>query len=403
MDEARRFDVVIVGAGIIGLASAYALLTAKPGIRLAVVEKEEGVGEHQSGRNSGVLHSGIYYRPGSRKAELTASGRVAMLRFCEAHGVPHEICGKLIVATDDKDLARLSQLEARASENGVAATRLGPDAMRDLEPHVAGIAALHVRDAGIVDYHEVTKVLAAEVQRTGGHLQLGCCVLDITEGPSSVVLNTTIDDLHTDLVVNCGGLQADQLAQHVIGRKPDLRIIPFRGEYFELVEARRFLVRNLIYPVADPELPFLGVHLSRSTTGSVHAGPNAVLALAREGYSWSSVDMRELRSLMSYPGLRRLARAHWRTGISEVRRSLRRRVFVKALRRLVPELEARDLVAAPAGVRAQAVDRDGHLLDDFEIRESSRSVHVLNAPSPAATASLEIGRSIAGRVLQRLA
>jgi len=394
--------VLVVGAGIVGLATAHAILGARPHASVAVLDKEHAPARHQSGHNSGVIHSGVYYRPDSLKARLAVAGARAMVAFCREHGIAHEVCGKVIVAVDTSEAARLDALEQLAGRNGVRAERIGPERLRELEPHATGVGGLHVRDTGIADFVAVAERLAALVGGAGGTVELGDEVLDIREGEREVVVESAAGVRTAGCVVNCAGLQSDLVARRVLGKHPDVRIVPFRGEYHELVQERRHLVQNLIYPVPDPDLPFLGVHLSRGVDGAVHVGPNAVLALAREAYSWRRVDARELAQLARYPGFRKLARRYWRLGATEINRSVRRRALVKALQRLVPDVQRSDLERAPAGIRAQALARDGRLLDDFEIRESARAVHVLNAPSPAATASLLIGEHIAEKVLARL-
>ena len=368
---------------------------------MVVVEKEQALARHQSGRNSGVLHSGIYYRPGSLKARTAVEGRLAMERYCEERDVPYERCGKVIVATDAREAGRLDELVTRAAANGVRAERIGPERLRELEPHAGGLGALHVLDTGIVDFAAVSTVLGVDLQERGASVRCGVEVQRLREGDAEVVVETTAGPLVAAHVVNCGGLQSDLLAADALGPRPDVRIVPFRGEFHDVVGPRRHLVRNLIYPVPLPELPFLGAHLSRGIDGGVHAGPNAVLALAREGYTWHHVDRRDLRGLLAFPGFWRLARRYWRTGAVEVYQSLSRRALAHALQRLVPEIGVDDLVPRPAGVRAQALGRDGSLLDDFVVRETARAVHVLNAPSPAATASLVIGDTIAERIVAR--
>ena len=376
-------DIGIVGGGIVGLATADALLRAEPSLDVVLYEKEAALATHQTGRNSGVLHSGIYYRPGSLKARTTEAGRRAMLELCAAEGVAHDVCGKLIVATPADELPRLAALEERAGALGIAVERLGPDGIRDHEPHAAGIAALFVPSAALVDFAEVCRVLARRIEAAGGRIITGVRIDEVASVPAR-------------RVVTCAGLHSDRLS-----RSTAARIVPFRGEYHELVPDRRSLVRDLIYPVPDPAFPFLGVHLTRSLDGSVHAGPNAVLALSREGYRWRDVSARDLAELAAFPGTWRLARRHWRTGVDEVVRSVRRSRLARDLARLVPELAVDDLVPAPSGVRAQAVSRRGDLLDDFVVEESGGAVHVINAPSPAATASLEIGRLVAELALGR--
>jgi L-2-hydroxyglutarate oxidase len=376
--------VAVIGGGIVGLATADALLRAEPSLDLLLYEKEPRLASHQTGRNSGVLHSGIYYRPGSLKARTTEAGRRAMLELCAEEGVPHDVCGKLVVATEPEELPRLQALEGRAAAQGIATERLGPDGIRDHEPHAAGLAALRVPSAGLVDFAGVSRVLASRIEAAGGRIVTGTHVDDVRSVPAR-------------RLVACAGLHSDRLA----GAAAPVQVLPFRGEYHELVPARRSLVRNLVYPVPDPAFPFLGVHLTRSLDGSVHAGPNAVLALSREGYRWRDVSPRDIAEMLRYPGLWRLARRHWRTGLDEVVRSFRPARLARDLARLVPALTVDDLEPAPSGVRAQAVDRRGELLDDFVVEELGGVVHVVNAPSPAATASLEIGRLVAERALSR--
>ena len=396
----ERADVAVVGAGIVGLATARAILREDPRRSVVVVEKEAHVGAHQSGRNSGVIHAGVYYRPGSEKARMCTAGRLSMVRYCEEHGIDHAVTGKVVVAADEIDRARLAELEQRCAANGVRTELIGPGRLRELEPHVAGVAALHVLDTGIVDYAEVCRSLAKEIEAADARLHLGSTLLGARETTDGIVLETTDGPIEARRVVTCAGLHADEVARAVSGEAvvDGVRVIAFRGEYREIVPARSHLVRALVYPVADPAYPFLGVHLTRGIDGTVHVGPNAVLAFAREGYEWRRVDVAHLRATFRFRGFWRFARHNWRFGVHEMARSLSRRRFAAAARRLVPELHRRDLVAAPAGVRAQAIGRDGELLDDFVIRSAGRAVHVLNAPSPAATASLEIGAEIARRL-----
>ena len=395
------FDVVVVGGGIVGLATARALVHARPGARLLVLEKESGVARHQTGRNSGVLHSGIYYRPGSQKAAMCVEGRQAMERFCSEHAVAFDRCGKVIVAVDERELARLADLELRVAANGVRAERIGPARLREIEPHATGLAALYVPETGIVDFSGVARALVAELEAAGAELRLGHEVVGVDERAQGVTLATDRGEVATRVLVNCAGLHSDLVAA-LDGVPHEVQIVPFRGEYHDLVPSAAALVRHLIYPVPDPDLPFLGVHLSRGIDGGVHVGPNAVLALRREGYTWSAVDAREIGRLAAFPGFWRMARRYWPVGVVEVYRSASRAALARALARLVPGVAATDLVPRRAGVRAQAVGRDGALLDDFVLRETPRAVHVLNAPSPAATASLVIGRSVAARALERL-
>ncbi len=393
---------MIVGGGIVGLATAWRLSTSRPELNLTVLEKESSLALHQTGHNSGVLHSGIYYKPGSNKAVTCRAGRAAMIQFCQDNDIEHDICGKVIVATKRNQIAPLETLAERAEANGVKARRISVPELNELEPEVAGIDALHVPDAGIVDFKAVCRTLAAQLEERGVTVRTGAEVTSLTESGSEVRIGVADgDDLTADLVVTCGGLQSDRLAREV---QPDLdeRILPFRGEYYELKPDRRHLVKNLIYPVPDPDFPFLGVHLTRMIDGSIHAGPNAVLALAREGYTWGNISLRDLAEVASFPGWWKLAASYWRTGAGEYYRSLSKQAFVNALRQLVPALTKNDLEPSPAGVRAQAVSRDGKLLDDFVWSETDRVVSVLNAPSPAATASLAIGERISEQALTHL-
>jgi L-2-hydroxyglutarate oxidase len=396
----ERVDVLVVGGGIVGLATARAILRAHPDRSVVVIEKEESVGAHQSGRNSGVIHAGVYYAPGSEKARLCVAGRTSMVEYCRNHGVEHAVCGKVVVAHDDDDSARLAELQRRCMVNGVRTELIGRERLRELEPHVAGVAALHVLETGVVDYAHVCRALANEIAAAGATIRLGCSVESGSERSTGLVVETTYGPIEAQRVVTCAGLHADEVANKVSGPDGagDLRVIAFRGEYRELAPTRSHLVRTLVYPVPDPEFPFLGVHLTRGVDGNVHVGPNAVLALAREGYTWRRVDLRHLRTTFAFSGFRRFARANWRFGIDEMVRSLSRRRFTAAVKQLVPEVERADLSPAPAGVRAQAIGADGRLVDDFAIRSVGRALHVLNAPSPAATASLEIGASIAARL-----
>jgi (S)-2-hydroxyglutarate dehydrogenase len=390
-------DVVIVGGGIVGLATAWRLLARRP-LRLVVVEAEDEVARHQTGRNSGVIHAGLYYRPGSLKARLCAEGREALFHFCEAHGVPVQRCGKLVVATDASERPRLDALHERGLANGLVGLEVVPgEAIADIEPHARGVAALRVPETGIVDFRQVCASLARAIEAQGGEVRRATRALGCVPEAAGLRVLTTRDEIRCRLLVGCAGLQADRLAR-ACGLDPGVAIVPFRGEYYEIAAARRELVRHLIYPVPDPAFPFLGVHFTRRIDGTREAGPNAVLALAREGYRWTTVSARDLRELLAFPGFWRLGRRYWRMGLAEAARSLSTPRFLRALQRLVPGIQAADLAPGGAGVRAQAVDRDGRLLDDFHIVESDRMVHVLNAPSPAATAALAIGRHIADLV-----
>lgn len=396
-------DVVVVGGGIVGLATAYKLLKQHPEKSVVVVEKEPRLAAHQTGHNSGVLHSGVYYKPGSLKAKTAVEGRTAMVRFCEEHGIAHDVCGKVIVATAEDELGRLNDLYERAGHNGIEATMLGPDELAEHEPHAAGIRAVHIPSTGIVDYSQVCETFGRLMVDLGGHVALSTQVESLEDGRDrAVMVKTSNGPVQADLVVNCAGLHSDVVAAHDDGIDDGTHIVPFRGEYYEIHGERRSLVKNLIYPVPDPSFPFLGVHLTRMIDGSIHAGPNAVLALAREGYTWRDISLSQLKDHATDVGLWRLGRKYWKTGAGEVWRSLNKKAFVKALQRLVPEIEADDLTPSEAGVRAQALRPSGDLVDDFAITETRHAVHVLNAPSPAATASLEIASNIVGRVEARL-
>ncbi|MEU6981580.1 L-2-hydroxyglutarate oxidase [Streptomyces sp. NPDC046371] len=390
-------DVLVIGGGIVGLSTAYAITRAAPGTRVAVLEKEHAPARHQTGRNSGVIHSGIYYRPGSLKARFAAEGAAEMVKFCAEYGIPHEVTGKLIVATDREELPRLHALVQRGRENGIPVRELGPAQISEYEPRVRGVAAIHVGTTGIVDYGAVAAKLA---EASGARILYGSAVTAVDRRPWGVAVRTAAGRVvRGRVLVNCAGLHCDRVAR-LAGDDPEMRIVPFRGEYYELADPS--LVRGLVYPVPDPAFPFLGVHLTRGIDGGVHVGPNAVPALAREGYGWSVVRPRELAGTLAWPGSWAIARAHWRYGAGELHRSLSKRAFTEAVRRMLPIVEERDLRRAKPGVRAQAVLKDGTLVDDFLIRESVRTVHVLNAPSPAATASLPIGREVAGRALALL-
>ena len=384
---------VVIGGGIVGLATAYRLTLDRPDARVTVVEKEDRWAAHQTGHNSGVIHAGVYYRPGSLKAKLSRAGSESMVRFCVEHGIPVKVCGKLIVATNGSELPRLSALYERARANGLTVRLLTPDEAREYEPEVACVAAMHVASTGIVNFAQVCEALAGLLDKAGAELRLGERVTAI----SGTAVGTTTGHYTGDVLVNCAGLYADRVAR-LAGVDPPARIVPFRGEYYELRPDRRHLVRGLIYPVPDPAFPFLGVHLTRMIDGSVHAGPNAVLALAREGYRWRTVKPRDFLDEATYPGLWRLGRRHYRYGLAEVRRSLSRKRFAASLARLVPAIGPDDLVPAGSGVRAQAVTPSGDLVDDFLVVARDRQVHVLNAPSPAATSALEIAKHVVALV-----
>ncbi|MFI5179970.1 MAG: L-2-hydroxyglutarate oxidase [Thermoanaerobaculia bacterium] len=399
MSAVRSADVVVVGGGIVGVSSALALARS---VRASVLllEKEPFLAAHQTGRNSGVVHSGLYYRARSLKATLCSEGRAALARFCAEKGLPFERCGKVVVATRPDQIERLADLETRGRENGLQGLRrVSPEALKELEPHAAGIAALHVPETGIVDYGLVTQALGEELRRAGGEILLGAGLLSVGRDGSHLRLVTAAGEISCRFVIACAGLQADRVAR-LFGADPGIRIVPFRGEYYELRPERRHLVRNLIYPVPDPRFPFLGVHFTRRVGGAVEAGPNAVLAFRREGYAKTSFSLRDTAASLGWPGFWTLAGRYMATGLGEFWRSFNRSAFTRALQELLPDLREEDLAPGGSGVRAQALGRDGSLLDDFHIVEVSGQIHVLNAPSPAATAGLAIGRVVAERAAQ---
>ncbi len=393
-------DVLIVGGGIVGLGTAMALAGRAT---VTVVETERHIAQHQTGHNSGVIHSGLYYKPGSAKALNCAAGRELMYRFCEENGVPHDRCGKLVVATDEREWTALDELERRGAANGLSGLeRLSAEQMREVEPHVRGVAALRVRETGIVSYKAVSEVFARKIGDAGGRVQTGAKFLGCTREPDAITAETTGGPIRAKLLINCAGLYSDRVAR-MCGVEPGVRIVPFRGEYYELKPRAEHLCRHLIYPVPDARLPFLGVHFTRMIGGGVECGPNAVLAFRREGYRLRDVSLRDMAELATDRAFWQMARRFWWTGLHEMYRSASRRAFWHALRRLIPEVSFHDLVRAGAGVRAQAVAPDGKLVDDFFIKRAERMIHVLNAPSPAATASIAIGQSIAGVALKELA
>ncbi len=393
-----RFDVVVVGAGIIGLATARELQRRRPGGRVAVVDKEKAPGAHQTSHSSGVVHRGVYYAPGSLKAQLCVEGAAALLAYCEERGIPVLRCGKVVVATEADELPRLDELHRRSLANGVPRVELiGPERLRELEPHVAGVRALHSPETAVVDFARVAAAYADDVRAAGGELLLGREVVALSRRGGTAVIETNGGDVEAERVVVCGGVFADRLAA-LTGAPPEPRIVPFRGDYLRLRPERRHLVRGLVYPVPDPAFPFLGIHTTVRPDGDVWLGPNAVPALAREGYRRRDVSLRDVRDALRAPGFRRLARGHWRLGLDEMVRDLSTRRFVAAARKLLPELDVDDVLPGPSGIRAQALAVDGTLLDDFVFHESDGVVHVRNAPSPGATSSLAIARVIADRV-----
>jgi L-2-hydroxyglutarate oxidase len=394
------YDCAIIGSGIVGLATAMTLLQARPGLRVVVLEKESDVAQHQSGRNSGVIHSGIYYKPGSLKARMAREGNESMCRFCAEHDLPFEVCGKIIVATDQRELPLLENLLQRGRQNGLEIEPLAAGRAREIEPHVRCLAALRVPSTGIVSYRAVARKYEELIRDAGGELLFETAVTTVRHTGTEQIVETQRGEICARFVVNCAGLHSDRLARRN-GADPGAQVVPFRGEYYELVPEKRSLVKALIYPVPNPAFPFLGVHFTRMIDGSIHAGPNAVLALHREAYTRALPSMRELRDFretMMFPGFWRLAAKHWDEGWREVVRSYSKRAFVCSLQKLIPEITERDVVPCAAGVRAQALRRDGSLVDDFLIVRGRNSLHVCNAPSPAATASLEIAKEIVQQI-----
>ena len=389
------YDIAVIGGGIVGLATANALLDARPGARLTVLEAEDRFAAHQTGHNSGVIHSGLYYKPGSMKARYCVEGREAMYRFCEQHSIAHERCGKIVVATDESEFPRLEELHRRGEANGLKGIRwLTAEEIRQYEPHASGLRGLHVPETGIVDYKAVAGRLARLAQDRGCTMKVGSRVVGFRNVAGRMVLQTLADEIECKGLVNCVGLQADRVAR-LCGVDPGVRIVPFRGEYYELIASRQSLVKNLIYPVPDPTFPFLGVHFTRMVGGGVEAGPNAVLAFKREGYRKTDFKIKDMTDTLGYGGFWKMAGRCWKTGVGEMWRSFSKHAFVKALQRLLPELRDEDVKPGGSGVRAQAMDPSGKLLDDFHVVRAPRMIHVLNAPSPAATSSLRIGKAIA--------
>ena len=398
-----NIDLAVIGGGIVGCATALAISSRNPNLKIALLEKEASLASHQTGHNSGVIHAGLYYKPGSMKAETCASGREALYRFCNVHDIPHQRCGKVVVAVDDKELPALEELERRGKANGLEGLqRLSVSQLQEHEPHVRGVAGLFVPQTGIVDYVRVTQKLAELFQSRGGLVHLNSAVSKIQKKQDGYLIHSGHKTFEARNLVNCAGLHADQIAR-LAGLRPKLRIIPFRGEYYEFKPERSKLVNHLIYPVPDPLMPFLGVHFTRMIDGTVEAGPNAVLAWRREGYRRSDISLPDLAEIFAFGGFWKLSARFWKTGIEEYRRSFSKKQFVKSLQRLIPEVRESDLVPGGSGVRAQAVDSEGRMVDDFYILTEGRMVHVLNAPSPAATASLSIAEHIADKVMATIA
>lgn len=399
MENSTIYDVAIIGGGIVGMATAMAL-TNQAHTRLIVLEAEDHLAAHQTGHNSGVIHSGIYYKPGSLKARNCVEGRLALYQFAEEHNIVHDRCGKVIVATEEKELPQLDNLYKRGVANGIEGIRrLSPEEIKEYEPHAAGIAGLHVPVTGIIDYKQVTACYGQIAEEGGATVVTSTRMVGLRKLPDELVIETNQGPIQCRNLVNCAGLQSDRVAR-MCGVDPGLQILPFRGEYYDLVPGRTNLVNNLIYPVPDPTFPFLGVHLTRMIHGGVDAGPNAVLAFKREGYQMFDISIRDVAEYATYLGFWRMAMKYWKTGFMEYYRSFSKKAFVHALQRLVPDLREEDVERSGSGVRAQALAPDGKLLDDFSIVEAEHMIHVLNAPSPAATASIAIGKSIAGMIIK---
>lgn len=391
------YDFAIIGGGIVGLSTAMALGKRYPNAKILVLEKESKWAFHQTGNNSGVIHSGIYYKPGSFKAKFCRDGSRSMVEFCQEHDIAHEVCGKVIVATDEQELPRLENLYKRGLENGLEVKRISAEEVKEIEPHVTCVAGIRVYSTGIANYKQVCLKYAELIAKQGGELRLNTKVEKISRSGKNQVLETNNGTFETRFVINCAGLHSDRLAK-LAQVNPQAKIVPFRGEYYELTPEKRYLVKTLIYPVPNPDFPFLGVHFTKMIDGSVHAGPNAVLSLKREGYKKTDFDLRDFAEVMTYPGFWKLAAKHADEGIQEIIRSFSKAAFTKSLQKLIPEVRSEDLVPCHAGVRAQALMNDGKLVDDFLIVQDQNSVHVCNAPSPAATSSLEIGKAIVAQI-----
>lgn len=394
------YDFAIIGGGIVGLSTGMALGKRYPNARILILEKESNWAFHQTGNNSGVIHSGIYYKPGSFKAKFCRDGARSMVEFCQEHDIAHEVCGKVIVATSEAELPRLENLYKRGLDNGIAVERISSEEVREIEPHVSCVGGIRVLATGIVNYKQVSHKYAELIENQGGDLRLNTKVEKIRPSGKNQVLETNNGSFETRIVINCAGLHSDRIAK-LGGVNPKAKIVPFRGEYYELTPEKRYLVKTLIYPVPNPDFPFLGVHFTKMIDGSVHAGPNAVLSLKREGYHKTDFNLKDFAEVMTYPGFWKLAAKHADEGIQEIIRSFSKAAFTRSLQKLIPEVQAADLVPTHAGVRAQALMDDGKLVDDFLIVPSQNAIHVCNAPSPAATSSLEIGKAIAAQVSQR--
>jgi (S)-2-hydroxyglutarate dehydrogenase len=393
------YDFAIIGGGIVGLSTGKALLKRYPNCKIAVFEKEARWAEHQTGHNSGVIHSGVYYKPGSLKAKFARDGSQSIMAFCDEHGIEYERCGKIIVATEQEELPMLENLYARGLENQIDVKKMGSEELHEHEPHIRGLAGIHVPSTGIVNFVDVALKFASILMENGSDMYLNTKVVNFTEGKDSIEIETSQGIFHTNILINCAGLFSDRIAK-MSNMKVDMAIVPFRGEYYELTAEKRHVVKNLIYPVPNPDFPFIGVHFTRMLPhGNIHCGPNAVLAFKREGYRKTDINIKDLAETVTYAAFWKLAVPNMKEGIKEIIRSINKTSFLKSLQRLIPEIEKDDLVPSPAGVRAQAIGNDGKLIDDFVILSTARSIHVCNAPSPAATASIEIGEMIVKRVV----
>ena len=391
------YDFAIIGGGIVGLATGLFIGKKFPSAQIIILEKESQLAFHQTGHNSGVIHSGVYYKPGSFKAKFTKAGNQSMVDFCQTHDIPYDVCGKVIVATQEKELPRLENLFKRGLENNLSVTKLSPAEVREIEPHVNCLGGIKVPTAGIVNYKKVCQKYGELIQLQGGEIRLNTQVKKIIKTNQGYTLETNQAPVNTKFMINCAGLQSDRVAR-LGGVNPEAKIVPFRGEYYELKPEKRYLVKNLIYPVPNPDFPFLGVHFTRMIDGSIHAGPNAVLSLKREGYGKTDFDFKDFADVITYPGFWKLAAKHADEGIQEIIRSFSKAAFVHSLQQLIPEVTADDIIPNPAGIRAQALKNNGQLVEDFLIIEDDKAMHVCNAPSPAATASLEIGQAIASKI-----
>ena len=395
------YDFAVVGGGIVGLSTGMALFKRFPNAKVAIIEKESVVAEHQTGHNSGVIHSGIYYKPNSFKARFARQGSKSMTEFCQTHGIDHDICGKVIVATKQEELPLLENLYKRGLQNELDIQKIGVGELKEIEPHVNGLGAIRVPQAGIVNYRHVSEKFAEIIQKHGGEIHLNTKVEKIHEEVNQVVIETNQGTFRASMVINCAGLHSDRVAS-ATGYKTDMKILPFRGEYFKLVPEKRYLVNHLIYPVPNPKFPFLGVHFTRMISGEVDAGPNAVLSFKREGYKKTDFNAKDLMESLTFPGLWKMAGKFAKEGLDEYVRSFSKKQFTKSLQELIPEIQEDDLIPAPSGVRAQAIRSDGNMVDDFHIIMGKRSIHVCNAPSPAATASIEIGKEVVNRIPEQL-